>query len=76
MNIGLPVYVRRDHHGEFNLWRHAVLPVLGSLLMLLPIYGQLWPIPAWPYNLVPYLIVAWTLVGVVTSCTCAPGGPR
>jgi hypothetical protein len=32
--------------------------------LLLPIYGQLWPIPPWPYNLVPYLIVAWTLGGV------------
>jgi len=64
MNIGLLVYVRRDYQVEFNAWRHAVLPVIGSLLMLLPIYGQLWPIPAWPYNLVPYLIVAWTLAGI------------
>lgn len=64
MNIGLWVYVRRDYRAEFNIWRHAVLPAIGSLLMLLPIYGQLWPIPAWPYNLVPYLIIAWTLAGI------------
>lgn len=64
MNIGLLLYVRRDHQAEFKVWRHAVLPVVGSLLMLLPIYGQLWPVPAWPYNLVPYLIVAWTLAGI------------
>jgi hypothetical protein len=32
--------------------------------MLLPIYAQLWPIPPWPYNLVPYLIIAWTLAGI------------
>jgi len=31
---------------EFNVRRHAVLPAIGSLLMLLPIYGQLWTIPA------------------------------
>jgi amino acid transporter len=64
MNIGLILYFRRSYADEFSPFRHGLLPVVGSLLMLLPIYGQLWPIPAWPYNLVPYLILAWTLGGV------------
>jgi amino acid transporter len=64
MNIGLILYFRRSYRDEFSPLRHALLPVVGSLLMLLPIYGQLWPIPPWPYNLVPYLILAWTLGGI------------
>jgi amino acid transporter len=64
MNIGLIVYFRRRHADEFSPVRHGVLPVVGTLLMLLPIYGLLWPVPAWPYNLVPYLIVAWTIAGI------------
>jgi hypothetical protein len=64
MNIGLIVYFHRSYRDEFSPVRHALLPVLGSLLMLLPIYGQLWPIPPWPYNLVPYLILAWTIGGI------------
>jgi amino acid transporter len=64
MNIGLIVYFRRRYAAEFSPIRHGVLPVIGSLLMLLPIYGQLWPIPPWPFNLVPYLILAWTVGGV------------
>jgi amino acid transporter len=64
MNLGLILYFRRSYREEFSPVRHALLPVLGSLLMLLPIYGQLWPIPAWPYSLVPYLILAWTLGGI------------
>jgi amino acid transporter len=64
MNIGLILYFRRSYAEEFSPVRHGVLPILGSLLMLLPIYGQLWPIPPWPYDLVPYLILAWTLGGV------------
>jgi amino acid transporter len=64
MNLGLILYFRRSYREEFSPIRHGLLPVLGSLLMLLPIYGQLWPIPAWPYNLVPYLILAWTLGGI------------
>jgi amino acid transporter len=64
MNIGLITYFQRHYRSEFNPVRHGVLPILGSLLMLLPIYGQLWPVPPWPYNLVPYLILAWTLGGI------------
>ena len=64
MNIGLIVYFHRSYRDEFSPVRHGLLPVLGSLLMLLPIYGQLWPIPPWPYDLVPYLILAWTLGGI------------
>ena len=64
MNIGLITYFQRHYRSEFSPVRHGVLPILGSLLLLLPIYGQLWPIPPWPYNLVPYLILAWTIGGI------------
>jgi amino acid transporter len=64
MNIGLIRYFRKTYADEFSPIRHGILPILGSLLMLLPIYGQLWPIPPWPYSLVPYLILAWTLGGI------------
>jgi amino acid transporter len=65
MNIGLITFFRTKHRAEFSPIKHAVLPLLGSLLMLLPIYGQLRPVPSWPYNLVPYLIVLWILSGLV-----------
>jgi amino acid transporter len=64
MNLGLITYFRRHYRSEFSPVRHGVLPILGSLLLLLPIYGQLWPVPPWPYNLVPYLILAWTIGGI------------
>jgi amino acid transporter len=65
MNIGLVAYFWRRHRDEWSTVRHGVLPVAGSLLMLLPIYGQVWPLPDWPYRLVPYLLVAWVVAGVV-----------
>lgn len=40
-----------------NMFQHVVLPVLGMLVMLIPIYGLIWPVPAAPYNLFPYLVV-------------------
>jgi amino acid transporter len=64
MNIGVTRYFWRKHRSEFSPIRHGVLPAVGSLLMLLPIYGQLVPVPDWPYRLVPYLLVAWVIIGV------------
>jgi amino acid transporter len=64
INVALIVFYRREHRAEFSTVRHAVLPVAASLLMLLPIYGQVWPVPAFPINLVPYIVVAWILIGV------------
>jgi amino acid transporter len=64
MNIGLTRYFWVKHRSEFSLLRHGILPTIGSLLMLLPIYGQLVPVPPWPYRLVPYLLVAWLIIGV------------
>lgn len=63
MNIGLTRYFWVKHRDEFSLVRHGILPTVGSLLMLLPIYGQLVPVPDWPYRLVPYLLVAWLIIG-------------
>lgn len=37
--------------------QHVVLPIVGMLVMLIPIYGLVWPVPAAPYNLFPYLIL-------------------
>ena len=37
--------------------QHVALPVLGMLVMLIPIYGLIWPVPAAPYNVFPYVVV-------------------
>src|SRR6185312_8418190 len=39
--------------------RHALLGIVGVLLMAFVIFGSLYPVPAWPYNLLPYLFAAF-----------------
>jgi amino acid transporter len=63
INLALIVFYRRDYPAEFSLIRHAILPVVASIIMLLPIYGLLWPVPAYPNNLVPYIMLAWIITG-------------
>ncbi len=63
INLALIVFYRRNYPAEFSLVRHGILPIVASLIMLLPIYGLLWPVPAYPNNLVPYIMLAWVVLG-------------
>jgi amino acid transporter len=65
INVALIVFYWRDYRAEFSIVRHGVLPVIAGLLMLLPIYGLLFPVPAYPNNLVPYSVLIWLVLGVV-----------
>ena len=50
---------------EFNIWRHGVIPILGTLLLLPVLWVTFWPIPAFPFNIVPYIFIAWMVIGFV-----------
>ncbi len=65
INLALIVFYRRDYPAEFSFVRHGILPVVASVLMLLPIYGLLWPIPPYPNNLVPYIMLVWIILGAI-----------
>jgi hypothetical protein len=50
--------------------------VIASVLMLLPIYGLLWPVPAYPNNLVPYIVAAWVVLGGIYLAVIASRRPE
>jgi amino acid transporter len=41
-----------------------VIGSLGTLLLLWPLWNSLYPVPAWPGSLWPYIVAAWLIVGV------------
>lgn len=44
---------------------HVVLPVLGVLSLAYPLYAVAQPGQAYPYNLVPWIVVVWIVLGVL-----------
>lgn len=38
-------------------------PVIAILIMIFPIYSNLWPIPTWPMNIFPYIVFIWLIIG-------------
>ena len=62
-NIAVIVYFRK--RDDFNLIRHLVLTVLGGLLMIGLLIGQIIENPAPPFNWMPWALLGWLAVLVV-----------
>ena len=54
-NIALPFYYRRYRPSEFHWLRHGVLPGLGAVSILIPLYYLVKPGQPDPYDWFPYL---------------------
>ncbi|MEH0637850.1 APC family permease [Streptomyces bottropensis] len=63
-NIALPLYYRRYRPQEFRVIRHLVLPALGTLAILVPLYYLAKPGQPAPYNWFPYAALAALLAAV------------
>jgi amino acid transporter len=61
-NFGLVKYM--SSIGEFRWFRHGVLGLLGSLVFLYPLYKTVWPLQDGIYGALPFVYLAWIVIGV------------
>ena len=64
INVSVFLYFYRKERESFSVVRHALIPLVATAAVSLPIYGLIYPVPAPPYNLWPYLIAAWAVIGL------------
>lgn len=48
---------------DFNIWKHLVIPLLGTVVLLYPLYETAKPGQPFPYNNVAYVVLAWVVIG-------------
>ncbi|WP_159774461.1 APC family permease [Streptomyces sp. HM190] len=63
-NIALPLYYRRYRPQEFRVVRHLLLPAVGTVAILVPLYYLAKPGQPAPYNWFPYAAIATLLAAV------------
>jgi len=63
-NLALPFYYRKYRPQEFNILKHAVLPVLGMIAIAVPVYYLVKPGQVAPYDWFPYAALAVIVVSV------------
>ena len=73
-NLGLFVYMRKNHPSDFNWFKHAFIPLVGSIALGFVVYYSLSPLPPWPIKLAPLVVVLWLAAGVVLLVTLIATG--
>ena len=63
-NIALTAYARRELPQRFSIWRHAIVPWIGTLALIPVFFVTVYPVPAWPTNITPYCFVTLLVVGI------------
>ena len=64
-NLCLARFYRIQHRAEFSVLKHVVVPVAGSLVLVIPLAAQFYPAPPAPLDQLPVYAAAWIVVGVV-----------
>lgn len=62
LNATVGNFYRRLRQARW-LW-HYVVPGLGVVFILFPLYFTLFPAPAYPVDLAPYIVAVWLLIGL------------
>jgi amino acid transporter len=63
-NIALTAYVRRELPESFSIWRHAIVPWMGTFALVPVFFVTVYPVPAWPTNITPYCFVVLLVAGI------------
>jgi len=71
--IVAPMDLRRSR--EMKL-RHVLVGAIGTALMLFVIFGSLYPVPAYPYNTLPFLFFAYLVVGAIWFAVLRAKSPQ
>ncbi len=65
VSISAFFYYRREHQSDFNVWLHAVIPIITTLLVLGVLISQFYPAPPPPGNLAGPIAAGWLVLGII-----------
>jgi len=74
--ISLPVFMWRRHRDSFSPFRHVVIPILGSLILIGPFVELCAPGQPAPYSAFPFIALAIAAAAAVIACLVVHRHPR
>lgn len=74
-NLALPFYYKKHHPDLFNGFRHGVLPILGLVTILVPLYYLAKPGQPTPYNWYPYMALVAVILAVIYAAILVKRDP-
>jgi amino acid transporter len=74
-NLALPVYILRHQRNHLDIFRHIVLPIAGTLVMLFPLWGLIQPGQSWPFNVFPWIALGVLILSAIYGIVIARLSP-
>jgi amino acid transporter len=74
-NLALPFYYRKHHPDLFKVVRHGVLPIIGLLLIAVPMYYLAKPGQPTPYDWFPWAALAFIVLAAVWATVLVSKDP-
>jgi amino acid transporter len=74
-NLALPFYYKKHHPERFNTWRHGLLPILGLLTILVPLYYLAKPGQPTPFNWYPYMALGLVVLAIIYASALVSRDP-
>jgi amino acid transporter len=74
-NLALPFYYKKYKPADFKMVRHGVLPILGALFIIVPLYYLAKPGQPTPYNWYPYIALVVVVLAVIYASVLSKRNP-
>lgn len=74
--VSVPVFYWRQHRNEFHVIRHALVPAIPFIVLLIVIYFQFVPAPSYPLNLAGPIVALWLILGLIIVAVLSRRAPE
>lgn len=76
MNVALPIYILKERRQSFRLFRHLVVPLIGTAIVIYGIYEYVQPNQPPPSNTFWLYILAFAVVALVGTAIVLARNPK
>jgi amino acid transporter len=58
-------FYRRERPQDFRIGPHVIVPLIPLIILLAVVEAQVFPVPPYPLNLAPYILIVWLVIGFI-----------
>ncbi|QBP18438.1 APC family permease [Acetilactobacillus jinshanensis] len=65
--VGSFVFFRKHKDIKHSFIKHDFAPIVGFVVLVFPLISNIYPVPQFPLNLMPYAVLVWGVIGYFMS---------